>query len=144
MFEKYRNWKEILLLVLALLVSAVFYIPLAGSHFAIYVALGVFYTVVVFGWSLADPQSMLFSGQLDRSAWTVLAVHTGYIAVVVSLCGLAFYLGPHLPLWLAAKDSKGGSILVAILIVIGVGIGSVEENWLSAKGKGHNQRKKFK
>jgi hypothetical protein len=132
MFGKLRYWREGIVTVVAMLAVAATLLVFGDDARGMYPAVAVLYTIIVFGWSLVDRDSRLRSRHDDRSAWLILFVHIGFLAILLCFIFGAMRFKANLPHWIVAEDRKG-SWFTGFLFAGGFILEAIEQHWLSAR-----------
>ncbi len=128
-----KRFKQRIVGLAAGIVTAIAYLPVANFHWAIYFAVCVGYSILVFGFAWSDGHSRLFSSDHARPRSTVVQVHLAYLCAVTGWIWFAQFVKPVLPRWVVAGGRGSWFMVFAGLGIVALVI--AEQSWLSAMPK---------
>ena len=109
------------------------YFPLRDFRWALYLALCVGYSVVVFGLAWSDGKMHVFFG--NRSAFAILRTHLAFLLSLIFWIWLAQFSKPSLPGWVTAEGDRHESWYLLFVLLGIIGLLLFEHWWFSKAAK---------
>ncbi len=130
-----KNFKRQVVSYATVIVGLTVYFVFMEYRWAIYLALSIGYTIILFGLAWSDNKIHLFFRDHSRTLSDVIRVHLSYLLMLIAWVWLAQYFKPSLPSWITyAGDLNESWFLIFVLLGI-VAIWWLEHSRLTAKPK---------
>jgi len=130
-----KNFKRQVVSYGTVITALTVYFSFMEYRWAVYLALSVGYTAILFGLAWSDNKMHLFFRDNSRSLSGVVRVHLSYLLMLIAWVWLAQFCRPSLPSWITYEgDLHESWFLVFVLLGI-VAIWWLEHSRLTAKPK---------
>jgi hypothetical protein len=130
-----RNFKRQVVSLATAVATVTIYLSFIEHRWAIYVALSVGYTIILFGLAWSDNKMRLFFRDNSRSLSEVVRLHLTYLLMLMAWIWLTQYSRPSLPSWITYEgDHHESWFLIFVLLGI-ITIWWLEQSRLTAKPK---------
>jgi len=127
-----KGFKRRVVSLATVIATLVTYVPFMDSPWAIYVAMGTGYTVVIFGLVWSDGMLRL-AGENRRPVGDVIQTHLAFLVLVCGWIWIAQFIKPSLPRWVVMEGSDHWSWFLAFAFLGIVGLLIAELAWLATK-----------